>query len=138
MSKSRTRPLASACAAAIGVAVLGTLYVTRLSCVARAKHKLLSLSEDRAFTEQQLRRLREEDRWVGENVGVAKDGYVFYFAIHDFHQGEILRDLNVFYLPDEERFIITRRHYCGGAAVLGKMDQPVDKAQLVRMVGPRA
>ena len=96
------------------------------------------LSRDRAFTEKQLGQLRQKDRWVGEGVGVTGDGYVFYFVIHDSHQGETLGNLNVFYLPDEGRFIITRRHFCGGAAVLGKMNQPVGKAQLVRMVRPRA
>lgn len=129
---------------------LGTaaMYGLRTQYLHRVEHALLALAQNPAATRTRVaaihRRLKAEEidkrdgewteQWFDGQVGLAKDGYVFYYDMHNPHTGTydlLVGDINVFYLPDERRFRIYRKHFC---CDLYKMEQPASKAELLVML----
>ncbi len=109
-------------------------HFRELQYIAHVERELQALSEHRATWQPRAYTLlhANDGRWSDESVGVTADGYTFFFALHDPHGPDpIESDINIFYLPDERRFVIDREHICMG---LNKEVQPKDKHALLRMI----
>jgi hypothetical protein len=100
--------------------------------VYQVKLTLAALSRDPARIKARLAKMvtYSPPDWRDDNLGIAKDGYIFFYDCHDSHGQDNIPDVNIFYLPDEGRFIINRHHFCCG---LGEniYDQPKDKAEVL-------
>jgi hypothetical protein len=93
------------------------------------KQELQALAADPLATRQHVAKLNS-DRWTDGRVGITADGYIFYYDMHESHGMDNINDVHTFYLPDERRFIINRKHYC---VDLSKDYQPKSKADLLPM-----
>ena len=96
----------------------------------RTKREITTLVQNSAALKKRVTAIqhREEEAWTDGRVGITTDGYVFLYDLHDTHGADIIGDVNIFYLPDEKRFIISREHYC---VDLNKANQPKNKAELL-------
>lgn len=96
----------------------------------------MELAADQRTTEERLSALEKKGNgyWAGDHVGITRDGYVFYYDIHSSHMEGDVEDINVFYLPDEDRFVYNLIHYCCGPNTLSKAVQPENKDELMRMI----
>jgi hypothetical protein len=103
------------------------LYFVSPLHIVRVEWKLRALSFNQAKVQQRLQATRLHGDWDGGNIAVAKDGYIFYYDCHDSHGLDNIPDINIFYLPDERRFIINRHHFCSGLGE-DRSKQPEDKA----------
>ncbi|HEX2948560.1 MAG TPA: hypothetical protein VHV83_03155 [Armatimonadota bacterium] len=116
------------------LAIIFVPYMSRqISHIRHTKQKLLSLACDRNATQKRVKEIRKTigDRWTDGNIGITGDGYVFYYDLHDSHGTDAIADINIFFLPDEKRFIISYAHYC---VDLSKFIQPRNKAELLKML----
>jgi len=102
------------------------------SHVQKVKAELLALAGDKATVKKHVAEIkkRRDGWWTDGRVGVTGDDYVFMYDLHDSHGVDNIDDVNIFYLPDEKRFIISHQHYC---VDLSKNIQPANKTKLLPM-----
>lgn len=130
---------------AVGTAAL---FGLRAQYLHRVKHELLALAQNPAAIQKRVAAIHmnlkaEEidkldgewtEQWFDGHIGLATDGYVFYYDMHNPHDGSydlLISNINVFYLPDERRFCISRKHFC---CDLNKLVRPSCKAKLLEML----
>jgi hypothetical protein len=111
-------------------ALVACLHFSHPLYIFRVKQELKVLSRDQAAVQQRLQAARLHGDWDAGNIAVAKDGYVFFYDCHDSHGMDNIEDTNIFYLPDEGRFIINRHHFCCGLGE-DRSKQPKDKAEVL-------
>jgi len=127
---------------------LAAIHGLRAMYLHRVEHALLALAQHPATTQTRVAAIRNHlkieeidkkdgtwtELWFDGQIGLANDGYVFYYDMHNPHEGTydlLIGDINVFYLPDERRFRIYRKHFC---CDLNKMARPASKAKLLAML----
>ena len=108
--------------ALIGPKLTAYIYVQNKH-IHRIEQELLALANDAAATRERVAKIKKRDDgwWTDGRVGVTGDGYVFFYDLHDSHGTDAIPDTNIFYLPDEKRFIVNRSHFC---VDIGKSEQP--------------
>jgi hypothetical protein len=137
-----------ACLLLLDLLGMGTGPGLRALYLHRVEGALLALAHDAATTQTRVAAIRKgiqaeeldkqdgswTEQWFDGHIGLTKDGYVFYYDMHNPHDGTydlLIGDVNVFYLPNEGRFCIYRKHFC---CDLNKMSQPASKAKLLALL----
>lgn len=114
--------------------IIGYMWVSHERAQApqirKVKREILVLAGNQVAIQQHLAAIkkRQGNWWTDGRVGVAGDGYVFFYDLHDSHGTDAIPDTNIFYLPDEQRFIVSDKHFC---VDLSKQVQPKNKQELL-------
>lgn len=96
----------------------------------RTKRELVALASDKIETAGRLAAMKKDGNWADGHVGIAADGYVFYYDLHESHGSDKISDLHLLYLPDEKRFLMNHRHFCYD---INKLQQAQNKAEVKRI-----
>lgn len=113
------------------VLITQPVHILQLPHIYHTKREIQTLAKNSAALKKRITAIQQRaaGAWTDGRVGFTTDGYVFLYDLHDTHGAEIIGDVNIFYLPDEKRFIISRKHYC---VDLGRANhQPKNKADLL-------
>lgn len=112
---------------------VGAYALLQASHLRQTKSRLLALAHDKAATSERVIAIAKhhDERWTDGGIGVTGDGYLFYYHLHNSHGMDLIADTNIFYLPDEHRFIVSRQHFC---VDLNKKTQPKSKAELLSLL----
>lgn len=107
------------------------VHILQLPHIYRTRLEIQTLAANSAALKKRITAIKQSaaGAWTDGRVGFTTDGYVFLYDLHDTHGADIIGDVNIFYLPDEKRFFISREHYCGGPGK--EADQPKNKADLL-------
>ena len=94
------------------------------------KAELVTLAHNRSETARHVMEIKRHlpDPWTDGRVGITADGYVFCYDLHESHGADYISDVHIFYLPDEDRFIVNYTHWC---VDLSKGPQPKNKKELL-------
>lgn len=116
----------------IGLVIGGKAYI-QVAHLNSTKTRLLELAKNNTATSERLADIHKQgaENWTDDTVGVTGDGYVIYYDLHASHGSDMIEDCNIFYLPDENRFLVNYKHYCVG---LRKADQPKNKTELLQII----
>lgn len=116
----------------IGIS-LGAYLLHQALYLQHTKQALLALAADQVATAERVAEIKRhvDERWTDGRVGVTRDGYVFFYDLHDSHGMDMIADVNTFYFPDERRFLVTRKHFC---VDLSKWPQLQNKTAVLRLI----
>lgn len=107
--------------------------ISTASYAQQTKQNLLKLANDPVATKSHVAAIKAKpgESWTDGTVGITRDGYVFYYDLHESHGMDNIPDIHTYYLPDEKRFVVDHKHFC---CDLGKNFQPKNKVELMKII----